>query len=301
MAVCGACGTENRDKARFCLGCAKALAPLVDSAPADAGAAAAVPVAPAPGPVQTCPACQTANPLAATVCKSCRSSLVPDLAKPAPPPEPPARRGVASKAAAGVALGMVAVAVWWFGVKEGASNPPAMAGVPALSKAGSPDAQPVRVGTPATLGATAAPPPQVESGVAAQTERSAQEKAASEEARIKRQAAAKARRDHAAGERAAAEEQARLAKVQEQQRADEAARQKAAAETAQLARAARATPPPPPAPVAKTVEQTCASSGNFFSREVCRLRSCGNAALASDPVCVRFREMEESSRQAVSN
>jgi type IV secretory pathway VirB10-like protein len=215
-------------------------------------------------------------------------------------PSPSARLGMPFKVAGVLALGLVAVSVWWFGAKEGASNPPAMAGVPALSQAGSTEAQPVRVGTAVTLSATAAPPPPGESGVAAQTERNALKKAASEEARINRQAAAKARREQAAGERAAAEEQARAAKVQEQQRADEASRQKAAAEAAQLARAARAAPPPP-APVVKTVEQTCASSGNFLSREVCRLRSCSNAALASDPVCVRFREMEAANRQAVAN
>ncbi len=299
MAFCGVCGTENRDKARFCIGCAKALVPLGDSAPTDAEALAAAPAASAPGPVQICPACQIANPLAATVCKSCRGSLVPDLAKPMPPPDPPARRGAASRVAVGLALGVVAVGVWWFGVKEGAGNPSTLAGVPALSQAGSPDAQPVRVGTAVTLSTTAAPPPG-ESSVAAQTERSALEKAAGEDTRIKRQAAANARREQAARDRAAAEEQARTAKAQEQQRAEEALRQKAAAEAAQLARATR-PPPAPPAPVVKTVEQTCASSGNFFSREVCRLRSCGSPAFASDPVCVRFREMEAANRQAVTN
>ncbi len=88
--------------------------------------------------------------------------------------------------------------------------------------------------------------------------------------------------------------------VLEQQRAEEAARLKAAAEAAQRAVVAKAAQPAP-APVVKTVEQTCASSGNFFSREACRLRSCGDASFANDPVCVRFREMEASNRRAVMN
>ncbi|MCU0927488.1 MAG: hypothetical protein MUF44_16275, partial [Hydrogenophaga sp.] len=44
-------------------------------------------------------------------------------------------------------------------------------------------------------------------------------------------------------------------------------------------------PEPAPAPVA-SVDQRCASSGNFIARDVCRIRACGNPALAGDPVCV---------------
>src|SRR5690606_39455009 len=50
MVFCETCGTENRDKARFCCGCARALAPV---------SSASGGVVSAPGPVQTCPAGQT--------------------------------------------------------------------------------------------------------------------------------------------------------------------------------------------------------------------------------------------------
>lgn len=56
-----------------------------------------------------------------------------------------------------------------------------------------------------------------------------------------------------------------------------------------------AEPEPAPAPVA-SVDQRCAGSSNFIARDVCRIRACGNPALAGDPVCVLFREMEEAHR-----
>lgn len=56
-------------------------------------------------------------------------------------------------------------------------------------------------------------------------------------------------------------------------------------------------PVPAPAPVpAQTVDQICADSSNFLSRDLCRVRACRNPAVAGDPVCVRFREMEAANR-----
>lgn len=296
MAVCEACGTKNRDKARFCLGCAQALAPLTDAGPAVSTAAA---VAPAGGPVQTCPVCQIANPLAATVCKSCRGSLVPDVVKVAPAVSRPASQGLAFKALGMIGLGLLAVAVWWWGAQGITGHALALSSSPPLSPAAAPTLSAVPASTAVALGAAPAPPP-VASVAADQAIPSAEEKAASEKASAKRLAAAQARRDQAARERAATEERARAAIVLEQQRADEAAREKAAAEAAQRAVVVKAAQPAP-APVLKTVEQTCASSGNFFSRGACRLRTCGEASFAIDPVCVRFREMEAANRRAVMN
>lgn len=295
MATCEACGTENRDKARFCSGCAKALVPL-------ANAASAAPVAVAAEPsarrMQACPACQAANPLAATVCQSCRASLVPDLARPLRAVSPPAPRGAAFKAAGALALVFVAVAAWWVGSGGGAGHWPGVGGAVDASRSALPNVQPV--GLAVAVSATAAPlpaPPAIEP--ATPIERSAEEKAAAEAARAQRTAAAQARREQVARERAATEAQARAARALEQQRADEAARQQATAEAAERARAAAVAPKP--APVVNTVEQTCASSGNFFSREVCRIRACQAPAFGNDPVCVRFRELEESSRSAAPN
>lgn len=73
--------------------------------------------------------------------------------------------------------------------------------------------------------------------------------------------------------------------------------EQSAAEPQQAAAAppVAAEPQPAPAPVA-SVDQRCAGSANFIARDVCRIRACGNPALAGDPVCVRFREMEEANR-----
>lgn len=67
---------------------------------------------------------------------------------------------------------------------------------------------------------------------------------------------------------------------------------------------AAVTPPPAPAaPVAPpqtpppSVEQACAGSGNFLARDICRLKACGQPAAANDPVCVRYREMEAANRR----
>jgi ribosomal protein L40E len=42
------------------------------------------------------------------------------------------------------------------------------------------------------------------------------------------------------------------------------------------------------------VDQLCADSGNVFARDFCRIRECGKPVFAADPVCVRFRQMEEA-------
>ena len=62
--------------------------------------------------------------------------------------------------------------------------------------------------------------------------------------------------------------------------------------------AAAAAPAAAPASTGATVDQVCAGSGNFLARDFCRMRECGKPSFASDPVCVRFRQMDEARRQA---
>lgn len=64
---------------------------------------------------------------------------------------------------------------------------------------------------------------------------------------------------------------------------------------------AEAPPAPVVAPKPRGVDETCADRGNFFSRDLCRIQACGNPALAGDPVCVRFRDMEAANRSRASN
>lgn len=46
-----------------------------------------------------------------------------------------------------------------------------------------------------------------------------------------------------------------------------------------------------------TVEQRCAGSSNFFSRSICESEACRDASLAQDPVCRRLRLIEQSNRR----
>jgi ribosomal protein L40E len=295
MLICEACGTENRDKARFCLGCAKTLTP----APEKAASAAAVPpeTAKAPGPVQVCPACQASNPLAATVCKSCKASLVPDMTSPVQVAPVAAATGGATPrllAKVGAVFLVLAVGAWWLGSKgrpsDGLESSRAAVPAPELAVTATPSAPSATVTTTVS-----------EAGSATVAEESA---SAAKAARAKKLAAERDRKKRAEREeraRVAEQEQQRAAQAQEQRQAEQArrvaeqqaARDKAAERAAAAARAQAAV-------AVKSVEQTCASSGNFFAREVCKVKTCGDAAFAKDPVCVRFRQAEAENRKELS-
>ncbi|MBA4265162.1 MAG: hypothetical protein C0453_08780 [Comamonadaceae bacterium] len=260
-----------------------------------AGSAAAAPAAPAvdtpKGPTQACPTCQAKNPLVATSCRTCGTSLVPDMVavtKAIPASVAPSSSNAKLVVMVGLALVTTAVAAWWWSAQDTPSAPVATAAVPVI-------AQTTGLGTNLSASIDAASKDDL---VDADTVSVA---AAEEQAtRIKQQAAAVASADRARRIRErrekeardlAAAEQMRAAQAREQQlaeqarrRDEEAARQKAA-EVAALA----ATQP---ARSVQTVDTICASSANFIAREVCRTRECKSPAFARDPVCVRFREVE---------
>jgi hypothetical protein len=62
---------------------------------------------------------------------------------------------------------------------------------------------------------------------------------------------------------------------------------------------ALAAPAPTPA-IRPSVEQACASATNFFSRDLCRIAACREAGNARDPICVRYRQIEEERRNRVN-
>ena len=284
MALCDACGMDNREKAKFCRGCARALV-----APAEAPAAPAPP----PGPVQVCATCQTANPLAATVCKSCRTSLVPDWVAPPAPVSTQGSSGGATKAVALIGLVLLVGVGGWWGLRDAGSSvaaPTEASSAVAHQAASLPSLTPTVSVTQAT--ATTATQPSL-------SERENEQRARDERRRV----AAEKKRQQAEREQVAAAERERLAQAQAQQLAERAAQQKAAQEAAARAQLAlaRAAPAAPPPPAVKTVEQTCASSSNFLAREVCRFQACRDASFAGDPVCVRHREIEAANRRAAAN
>jgi hypothetical protein len=96
----------------------------------------------------------------------------------------------------------------------------------------------------------------------------------------------------------ASQEQARAAQALERQRADEASK---LANRPPVLPVERVTPPAQPQAQALTVARICDSAGNFFSRELCRIRECSKAAQANDPVCVKIRAMEEAQRTREQN
>lgn len=299
MAVCIACGTENRDNAMFCRGCATSMVALAGTQmAAKAPAAAAAPET--KGPTQECPACKTRNPLVATSCKSCGASLVPDMSptvKAVAQPVATSRTRTPMWLAVGAALVATAAAAWWLGAHTTRSAPQ----VAATVDSDRPLALGVNLNTtpppqaPLDAAAPAAPAPSdpltAAAAAAEQADRIKKQAAGVTEADRKRRQVERQQKE--ARERAAAErqrqaqEQARQAEL-ERQRAEEAARQQQAL--------AAARPVAPPEPV-RTVDLVCADSGNFIAREVCRTRECRNPGFTNDPVCVRFREVEAANRR----
>lgn len=246
MAVCGACGTENRDKARFCRGCARSLT----AAPATL-ATDPRPQTPASSPARTAGA--------------------------------PAGGRPARWMMAGLTLAVAGLAVWALGTQDRTAAPAAspLAAVPvhdAQATAAPPRPTTTSPDAGSATAAGKALTPNKNPPLAAATERPAAERRA------------QAERDRVARERR------RLAQVPEPPRPEPGKRQ---AEPAALPVAAApvAVQAPPPA---TTVDQACAGSSNFLTRDICRMRACGTPAMAGDPVCVRFREREEASRNRLN-
>lgn len=251
MAVCAACGTENRDKARYCRGCACALQPVQG--------AVAEEVAPA-----------------ATTSRQRRQRTAgesPEARNPAAAGRP--RRAV------GVVMAVVVFglgAAWWTMTQRA----PASASPVAVVATADQTAQAVRPVPPtqATTSASGALPSET---IATPTQAVASPNKGEVE-REPRPAAERARTQRPAVRTAAP---APVAEPSVRQAEPVAA---APVEVAQ------APAPPAPAP-AQTVDQMCAGSSNFLTRDLCRARICRNGSYSGDPVCVRFREMEEESRR----
>ena len=268
MAVCAACGAENRDKAKFCKGCAQALVPL----------AAAVP-APAPAPASrglACPACHALNRRSATVCKSCEASLSPSL------PGTAASTGVVlARRRWGWIIGpalLVAIgAAWWVQAQHPAA-PYVPVGAPVV-------AQPEPTAGPRVqVTITAALP------VPAVAEALLPSEVPPRPVPVKKEPkSAKASNPRGTAQ---AERQSPPATPQPEPAATQAdglPRPSAPGESDRL-----------PAATA-SVDQQCADRSNFIARDICRIRACNDAARAADPVCVRFRQMEEANRQRQQN
>ncbi len=253
--VCAACGAENRDKARYCRGCAQPLVPL------------------APGAVPTAAAPERRS-RSRTRRKAADRAAVPWWKHPA----------AGWSVAAALAVG--GLGAWW-GL-PGAQVPAAAA-----------PTAPVSVSAPALTALPTWPP-------TAPVPSAAIESTVTAEQPVPVPAAASA---PLAGEtvRATAAPLANRAPRTPKPRA-EPSPPTAPAEAPAASRqppnpASPAETAPPAAPAARTptVDERCADRSNFLSRDLCRIQACGNPALAADPVCVRFREMEAANRERLGN
>lgn len=268
MAVCAACGTENRDKAKFCKGCAQALVPLAAPAPVAASVER--------GPV--CPACHAPNRRSATVCKSCGAALgagPSGAASNAGAAQP--RRGWAW--AVGSALLVAFGSAWWLQAQSPAA-PPAPATPQRMAQPDSASLQRVSV-TTATVALPAATVP----ASAAQPESEALPRPvpAKKEAKT-------AKTPTVRGPTTAERQSAPPAEPEAASAAADASQRQAGAGESDRTPAS-----------AGSVDQQCAGSSNFIARDFCRVRACSDGARAGDPVCVRFRQMEEANRQRQGN
>ncbi|MBT9552550.1 MAG: hypothetical protein IV088_16990, partial [Hydrogenophaga sp.] len=205
----------------------------------------------------------------------------------------------ALKAGALVALVLIAALVWWSLAHQPgtlvAKPPQTLLPATAATQPAPIEAVPVAAPTVPVGSETAVPPPSPEAVSAAE--------------RLRESVEGLAQRDRVHQQEL---EQQRAKLVKELHRAEEARRRAeapafprpVAAESAPPAPASAAataapsaTPAAPGATPGATVDQVCAGSGNFLARDFCRMRECGKPSFASDPVCVRFRQMDEARRQ----
>ena len=287
MERCETCGTENREGAKFCRGCARPLLPI----PANADAASVH-----SNRALRCGVCQAIHARDASECVACGNPLVASQTIPTP-------EAAASGAPArpGRWFGLLALFVVITGLGVWALGPTTESREKAEA-ASQVDPQPAGLAAPVP-----AEPEEAAAPVAATL--GAAEKAHFEEL-VKREAerAEKARQTVArlaAQEKAAKEARAARAAA-ERQRKEEASQ--AIDPPAVSARAGASQPlqgevvaPAPATPPRQSVEQACASASNFIARDLCRVDACRDTGNARDPICVWYRQLEEERRNRLSN
>ncbi|AOW13900.1 hypothetical protein LPB72_01105 [Hydrogenophaga crassostreae] len=290
MELCEACGTENRNKAKFCRGCARPLLPI----------AAGVDLTDkASNRALRCGVCQAIHSRGAKTCQACGLPLD----EPKSDDTPQAQPTQGQKARRWPLLGILALAgavIFWWGANQKEPVEVIEGGEvvidaqPALAPE-----KPTQLPAPAPSASAAAP--------SIETAMNADEKAHFDEL-VKREAerAEKARKTIArlaAQEKAASEASAAKSVAAERLRnetARQAITQPGAAEPVDSKTAATAPKPSPP-PARVSVEQACAKASNFLSRDLCRVDACREAINIRDPICVWYRKLDEERRSRLAN
>ena len=288
MVLCQVCGAENRDKARFCRGCARALAPVSPpQGPAAAQAGVDSAAQGAPGRALVCGACQAVNAPGEAACEACGKVFV------APDERLTLHAGMAGKTGyrwAVIALVVVTALVagtWWLAPAAPPSVPMASSPLAADKAAEAPRPAPQGrvslVTTPSNAALRGAKAQDAESGEWVKREAERAERARQTLERLAQRDKVKATKT-AEQRRAAAAEQA-AAPSPAGQGADHAeSPQQPAAGNVQA---------PRPAATRVSVEQACAASANFLARDFCRIDACRLPGNAQDPICQWYRQLEQ--------
>lgn len=304
---CPSCGHLNKAGAKFCSTCGGQTQASILPPP---------PPPPAPPPTPRPPAAVDARPRQAVQ----PAAIIPQprvqtqAQTPADASAAPSRVGVWIGVA--IASTVVVAAATWFLVGHSVPTPASMpaatappsamplvaageATVPAVAAAN--DASPAAITTPAALATPAEPG--LPKAAAPTAGPPAVTGSTPDAAALERARQAREKLDSDTRARTAAEQQ-RIAEQKQHRREEEAARQRA-----DEARQRAVVPPPVnPAPIAppaaqaalpQTVRQACSGSSNVVSELLCRTRECRKPANAADPICVKFKEIEDKNAQRV--
>lgn len=293
--ICPNCGAENRDRARYCTRCAGAL-PWTNAADGDGNEGKPKTGAARERKQRNKTAGDHRLARSEGAAKSTSTSKAGGLP----------RWALAAAAVAVVAL----MVVFWQVLPRGASSPKDTTAPELATPAG--NAAPGNAGEASAVTTGTAPP----SGQSAVAPAELMEQTEAANQRLQQSL----EQLQAEDERKSAErKEQRLKALQErerrqQQQAELARRKAEEAAAAEAARAAAVSPASPATPAAPAnsvatpgtsapaapavagVEQLCAGAGNIFSRDICRIQACGKPEHVSDPICVRYREMNRQNR-----
>jgi hypothetical protein len=285
MVRCEACGAENRDRARFCIGCARPIAPIAPSSvPTAAGETKPKQGA---GQALSCAACGVANGPGAALCAACGKALVPPQARPGADNQP----GLARPAATWrwILVGAVVVALLAWGVRHLSTAPNGLSDL-AMGPGGQVAGKGALTTPPLSQVPVteAAAPGAVPTAVAAQDLNSVSGGLDRSERLVEREAPSATPARALAGR-----------DQQQRQRRDDRRQMAPAAPNppdAMAPRAANGAAAPMPQ-LEASVEKACSQASNILSRDLCRMQACRKPNIAGDPICVWYRQLESERRR----
>ena len=286
MERCETCGTENREGAKFCRGCARALLPISPEV-ADTYSNRAL----------RCGVCKAIYSRGASECAACGNPLgaLQPLATPVSEATAAAAKTGRWRYLFAVLVTATAVGFWLLSAPRPAESRDDAAAIPlarmpAVEHSVPANAEPVEAAAPVAAALGAEERAHFEDLVKREAERA--EKARLNVVRLVAQekAAQKARADRITAERQRAEA-GRQAVVSP----EDVARAGVPQSPSEAVATDPAIAPKP------SVEQACASASNFIARDLCRVEACRAVDNARDPICLWYRQLEKDRRDRLAN